>query len=76
MPSLDDLAKKAPEKNICKIIKNQIDNLKLIAIIINSQTRSGQKSNLYEINMYQQIFGANFWPHVVFVISHWSESPE
>ena len=63
-------------KEMIQTIRDQTNFIKLFPIVINGQTRAEQQCTIDTIAMFQEIFGENFWKNAVFVVTHFSNSPE
>lgn len=57
-------------------IKKETRFIKLFPIVINSQTRAEQQCTMETIAIFQEIFGAHFWPNACVVVTHFSQSAE
>ena len=64
-------------QNIGASIQDEAPHVKLLAIVINHETRTGQKSVLEMIAFYEELFGAEmFWELACVIVTHFSNSPE
>lgn len=58
-----------------KAMRDSTGLVKLFAVVLNGKTRAMRKSITETISVYEEIIGADeFWSHVCFVVSHFSNS--